>query len=43
MDIDPQEVIKNLSNEIARLNIEVAFLKAVLSQKEAHGTEEETR
>lgn len=43
MDIDPQEVIKNLSSEIARLNVELAFLKAIISQKDADGTKEETR
>ena len=34
MDINPQEVIKHLSNEISRLNIENAVLKAALEAKE---------
>lgn len=43
MEIDPQEVIKHLSAEITRLNIELAILKAALAQKEPNGSEEETR
>jgi hypothetical protein len=44
MEIDPQEVIKNLSSEITRLNIELAILKAALAQKEYNGeAEEKTR
>lgn len=38
MDINPQEVIKQLSNEIARLNIEVAILKSALEQVQSNGT-----
>lgn len=34
MDINPQEVIKHLANEIARLNIDNALLKAALEAKE---------
>jgi hypothetical protein len=42
MEINPQEVIKQLSNEIARLNVELALLKAALSQtQENNGGEEE--
>jgi|688.fasta_scaffold125368_6 hypothetical protein len=43
MEIDPQEVIKHLSSEISRLNIELAILRAALSKKESDGGEEETR
>jgi hypothetical protein len=43
MEINPQEVIKHLSNEISRLNIELAVLKAALNQQEDNGSEEETR
>lgn len=32
MDINPQEVIKHLSNEIARLNIDNAIMRAALEQ-----------
>lgn len=42
MEINPQEVIKHLSNEISRLNLELAFVKAALSQQEViNATEEE--
>jgi hypothetical protein len=41
MEIDPQEVIKHLSAEITRLNIELAILKAALGKKESDGGEEE--
>ena len=43
MEIDPQEVIKHLSNEISRLNIELAILRSALSQKDSSGSEEETK
>jgi hypothetical protein len=43
MEIDPQEVIKYLSSEISRLNIELAILRSALSQQEKNGSEEETR
>lgn len=43
MEINPQEVIKQLSSEIARLNIELALVKAALSQQqESNGGKEET-
>jgi hypothetical protein len=32
MEINPQEIIKQLSSEIARLNVEVAILKTALEQ-----------
>lgn len=34
MDINPQEVIKHLANEVARLTIDNAVLKAALEAKE---------
>jgi hypothetical protein len=42
MDIDPQEVIKHLSSEISRLNVELAILKSALIQKESNGETEKT-
>ena len=42
MDVNPNEVIKHLTNEISRLNVELAILRAALSQQEsANGKEEE--
>lgn len=32
MEINPQEVIKQLSAEIARLNVELAIIKSALEQ-----------
>lgn len=34
MDINPQEVIKHLANEVARLNVDNAVLRAALEAKE---------
>lgn len=34
MEINPQEIIKNLANEIARLSVDNAVLKAALEAKE---------
>lgn len=41
MEVNPQQVINNLSAEISRLNIELAILRAALSAKEDNGSEEE--
>lgn len=40
MDINPQEVIKHLSNEIGRLNLELAILKTALEQAQNDGIQE---
>lgn len=32
MEVNPEEVIKHLSSEITRLNIELSFTKAALEQ-----------
>jgi hypothetical protein len=41
MDVNPEDVIKQLADEIARLNIQLALLKAVLDQKECNGDQED--
>jgi L-2-hydroxyglutarate oxidase LhgO len=41
MDVNPEDVIKQLADEIARLNIQLALLKAVLDQKERDGGQED--
>lgn len=35
MEVNPEEVIKHLSSEITRLNIELSFTKAALEQTTA--------
>lgn len=40
MEVNPQDVIKILSEEITRLNIELAVLKAALSKQGENGTQE---
>ncbi len=40
MDVNPEEVIQHLAEEVTRLNIQVAILKAALSKKDQDGDKE---
>lgn len=43
MEINPQEIIKQLSNEIARLNVDNAVLRAALAQAQEQGNGDEKK